>query len=110
MNEIELSCGLPPSPDFADLCVLAEDLGYSRMWIFDSAPLLAFEGHVTHLAERDRHLLLHVDVMAVVGDADSIRRKLDRLADAGFPEAIYTPTGPDVVRELRAFAAARTAE
>ena len=31
---IELSCGLPPSPDFSDLAVLAESLGYVRVWIF----------------------------------------------------------------------------
>ena len=28
------------------------------------------------------------------------------MAEAGFKEALYTPSGPDVVRELRAFAAA----
>ena len=35
MIDIELSCGLPPGPDFADLAVLAEELGYARVWIFD---------------------------------------------------------------------------
>jgi 5,10-methylenetetrahydromethanopterin reductase len=45
---MELSCGLPPSPDFADLCVLAEDLGYARAWIYDSAPL--WEDPFAHLA------------------------------------------------------------
>lgn len=34
----ELSCGFPPGPDFADLVVLAEELGYARAWVFDSAP------------------------------------------------------------------------
>src|SRR5215211_4190833 len=43
-----LSCGLPPGPDFADLAVLAEDLGYARVWIFDSAPL--WQDPFTHLA------------------------------------------------------------
>ena len=68
--------------------------------------LLTFEGHVTHLAERDVGLLEHIDVKTMVADADSIGRKLDRLADAGFCEVMYTPAGPDVARELRAFAAA----
>ena len=45
---IELSCGLPPGPDFADLAVLAEELGYARAWIFDSAPL--WEDPFVHLA------------------------------------------------------------
>ncbi len=75
----------------------------------DERHLLAFEGHVTHLAGRDIPLLEHIDVKTMVGDADSIRRKLDRLADAGFCEVMYTPTGPDVARELRAFAAAHGA-
>ena len=39
MVDIELSCGLPPGPGFADFAVLAEELGYARVWIFDSAPL-----------------------------------------------------------------------
>ena len=45
---IELSCGLPPGPDFSDLAIVAETLGYSRVWIFDSAPL--WEDPFVHLA------------------------------------------------------------
>src|ERR1700753_4090392 len=48
MAEIELSCGLPPGPQFADLAVHAEDLGYARVWVFDSAPL--WEDPFVHLA------------------------------------------------------------
>jgi 5,10-methylenetetrahydromethanopterin reductase len=44
----ELSCGLPPGPGFADLVVLAEELGYARAWIYDSAPL--WEDPFVHLA------------------------------------------------------------
>ncbi len=43
----------------------------------------------------------------MVGDPARIGRQLSRLAGMGFREIIYTPTGPDVPRELRAFAAAR---
>jgi 5,10-methylenetetrahydromethanopterin reductase len=71
--------------------------------------LLAFEGHVTHLAARDVPLLDHVDLGTMVGDSASIARKLGRLAQAGFCEVIYTPAGPDVARELRAFARAHRA-
>ena len=39
MSEIELSCALPPGPEFADLAALAESLGYARVWIYGSAPL-----------------------------------------------------------------------
>ena len=68
--------------------------------------LLTFEGHVTHLPERDRKLLEHIDVKTMVGDAARIGRQLARLADTGFQEIIYMPSGPDVPRELRAFASA----
>jgi 5,10-methylenetetrahydromethanopterin reductase len=76
----------------------------------DERHLLTFEGHVTHLADRDRPLLDHIDVRSMVSDAASIGRKLGRLADAGFREVMYTPTGPDVERELRAFAVARRSD
>lgn len=66
--------------------------------------LLTFEGHVTHLPDRDRPLLEHIDLKTMVGDAARIGRQLSRLAGSGFQEIIYTPTGPDVARELRAFA------
>ncbi len=48
MSALELSCGLPPGPEFAELAVLAEELGYDRVWIFDSAPL--WEDAFVHLA------------------------------------------------------------
>jgi len=54
--------------------------------------LLSFEGHVTHLTERDVNLLEHVDVegrtsnvlMMKVGGAAFIRDELARLGDAGY--------------------------
>jgi 5,10-methylenetetrahydromethanopterin reductase len=68
--------------------------------------LLTFEGHVTHLPARDRRLLEHIDVRTLVGDAARVGRQLSRFAGAGFREIIYTPSGPDPARELRAFASA----
>ncbi|WP_330307865.1 MULTISPECIES: hypothetical protein [unclassified Streptomyces] len=82
MRDLELSCGLPPGPDFAELVVLAEELGY------------------------ERRLLEHIDLTTMVGAAARVARQLSRLADAGFREVVHTPAGPDVARELRAFAAA----
>jgi 5,10-methylenetetrahydromethanopterin reductase len=69
--------------------------------------LLTFEGHVTHLPDRDRRLLEHIDVKNMVGEPERVGRWISRLGGFGFQEVIYTPTGPDVVRELRAFASAR---
>lgn len=73
--------------------------------------LLAFEGHVTHLAPRDHALLAQPGVGGaargeVVGDPAAVKARLAGLAAAGFAEVLYTPSGPDVARELRAFAAA----
>ncbi|GAX49422.1 hypothetical protein [Streptomyces olivochromogenes] len=42
----------------------------------------------------------------MVGDAARVGRSLARLADLGFREVVSTPSGPDVARELRAFATA----
>ena len=64
--------------------------------------LLTFEGHCTHLTERDVPLLDHIDDDTMVGDAETIRGALERLAKSGFQEVLYTPAGPDVARELRA--------
>jgi 5,10-methylenetetrahydromethanopterin reductase len=86
-----------------------------------------FEGHVTHLAERDRPLLKHLDVEGLnganaarpgpaaartmkIGDAASIRNHLAQLGNSGFREVMYTPSGPDIARELQAFAAAQHAQ
>jgi 5,10-methylenetetrahydromethanopterin reductase len=71
--------------------------------------LLTFEGHVTDLTERDRALLPHMSAKAaggIVGEPDVIATRLSQLGDAGYQEIIYTPTGPDISRELHAFAAA----
>jgi 5,10-methylenetetrahydromethanopterin reductase len=71
--------------------------------------LLTFEGHVTHLPERDVPLLDHIDCDTMVGDAQTIASKLRGLAEAGFAEVMYTPSGPDIGRELKAFAGAHQA-
>jgi len=78
----------------------------------DERYLLTFEGHCTHLVQRDLPLLEQPDAGGpargeIIGDPETVRRELDRLADAGFCEVMYNPSGPDVARELRAFAAAQ---
>jgi 5,10-methylenetetrahydromethanopterin reductase len=74
--------------------------------------LLTFEGHVTHLSERNRPLLEHLDVegrisnvlVMKVGEPSAMKQALARLAEAGHQEVIYDPSGPDVAREVEAFA------
>jgi len=74
-----------------------------------SRHLRTFEGHVTHLPDRDGMLLEHIDHTTMVGDLHSIRRCVGHLVGEGFSEVIYTPSGPDIARELTAFAAVRSA-
>lgn len=69
--------------------------------------LLTHEGHVTHLSPRDRPLVGESAGFPVrVGDPDSFRTALAQLAEQGVREVIYTPSGPDVARELKTFSAA----
>lgn len=68
--------------------------------------LYTFEGHVTDVLDRDVPLLDHIDTRMMVGDEAKTAARLQKLAAAGFCEAIYTPTGPDVARELTAMMSA----
>ncbi|MFZ0834989.1 MAG: LLM class flavin-dependent oxidoreductase, partial [Mycobacterium sp.] len=69
--------------------------------------LLTHEGHVTQLSERDRPLVEQTTGYPVkIGDADSLATALTELAAQGVREVIYTPSGPDVARELETFSAA----
>ena len=43
-----ISVGLPPQPDATDLAVLAEELGFARVWLYDSASI--YEDIWIHLA------------------------------------------------------------
>lgn len=42
----------------------------------------------------------------MVGTAERLDGRLERLGGYGFHEVVYTPTGPDIPRELEAFAEA----
>lgn len=72
--------------------------------------LAVHEGHATHVLERDRVVLDAAGdalrASAWVGTPDELRARAEAAAAAGVTELLYTPTGPDVARELRAFAAA----
>jgi 5,10-methylenetetrahydromethanopterin reductase len=39
MTAIQISCAFPPGPDVVEHARLAEDLGYERVWLFDSPAL-----------------------------------------------------------------------
>ena len=73
--------------------------------------LTVHRGHVTHVTDRDRAVLdlatpEQLASWGWVGEADAIRARVDTARSAGVVEILYTPTGPDIEREMRAFAAA----
>lgn len=74
--------------------------------------LAVHEGHVTHVMPRDRAVLDAAgDAVAGfgwVGSAAEVRARGEAAAASGVTELLYTPTGPDIERELRAFATALT--
>ena len=76
-----------------------------------SAPerhLAVHEGHVTDVTPRDRALLdaagQMITMLGWVGTRDQIRERAEAAIAAGATELMYTPAGPDVPRELRAWA------
>jgi 5,10-methylenetetrahydromethanopterin reductase len=72
--------------------------------------LAVHEGHATHVTDRDR---VAVDAagdllggFGWVGTVDDLHARADAAFAAGATELLYTPAGPDVAREMRAFASA----
>ena len=73
--------------------------------------LAVHEGHVTDVSARDRRILDAADDESIlgagwVGSSAAIAERVDDAAARGVTELLYTPAGPDVEREMRAFAAA----
>jgi 5,10-methylenetetrahydromethanopterin reductase len=72
--------------------------------------LSVHEGHLVSLTERDRPLLDAAGPAILnvgwTGDPASIRARFDAASDSGVLEVAYEPAGPDIARELAAFASA----
>ena len=73
--------------------------------------LAVHEGHVTDVTERDRPVLDAASAEALggtgwVGTADTVAANIEAAAARGVREVLFTPAGPDVPREMRAFAKA----
>lgn len=72
--------------------------------------LAVHEGHVSHVTDRDRPLVDGASEMLSgfgwVASADDVRARADAAFAVGATELLYTPAGPDLAHELRAFAAA----
>jgi 5,10-methylenetetrahydromethanopterin reductase len=72
--------------------------------------LAVHEGHATHVTDRDRAAVDAAgDLLGGfgwVGTVDDVRARAEAAFAAGATELLYTPAGPDVAREMRAFASA----
>jgi 5,10-methylenetetrahydromethanopterin reductase len=69
--------------------------------------LRTHEGHLTFLNALDRPVITGkiVEAFTFTGEASALRARLAQLADKGVTEVAYQPKGPDIARELTAFAA-----
>ena len=77
----------------------------------DRRHLAIHEGHVVELTDRDRAALAagattRIPDLTLTGTADDVRARVDAFAASGITELAYHPAGPDIERELRAFARA----
>jgi len=73
--------------------------------------LAVHEGHVTEVFGRDQAVLDLADESTLAGVGwtgtnASVKEKVSHASSVGVREILYTPAGPDVDREMRAFAAA----
>lgn len=72
--------------------------------------LAVHEGHVEAIPERERFLLDAAGPMLAQsgwsGDEGAVRARIEKAVAAGANEIVYMPAGPDIPRELRAFARA----
>jgi 5,10-methylenetetrahydromethanopterin reductase len=75
-----------------------------------SRHLAVHAGHLVEPNERDRghvqDLMELASRMSLTGSAGQVAAKLGALTSAGVTEVAYQPAGPDIPRELRAFASA----
>jgi 5,10-methylenetetrahydromethanopterin reductase len=76
------------------------------------AHLLVHQGHCVQVAPHDDELVRDAGYQAftrqftITGTQGEVAAKISALIEAGASEILYLPAGPDVPRELRAFAAA----
>jgi 5,10-methylenetetrahydromethanopterin reductase len=67
-----------------------------------------WDGSLVQLSDRDRRYITAAAAASLTftGRPDAVRRRLEALAEQGVTEIVYQPCGPDIPRELTAFAAA----
>jgi 5,10-methylenetetrahydromethanopterin reductase len=94
------------------------DLPGGAEWLMDleseydeaDRPWAVHEGHMIAVSERDREVVAQAGPAILqsgwTGDAEHVHARATAARDGGVTELVFGPTGPDVERELAAFAAA----
>jgi 5,10-methylenetetrahydromethanopterin reductase len=76
----------------------------------DERHLAIHEGHLVKANPRDEpyvtDLIPLASAASLTGTAEQVSARVGELAAVGFTEVVYQPAGPDIERELRAFASA----
>jgi 5,10-methylenetetrahydromethanopterin reductase len=77
----------------------------------DRRHLAIHEGHLVETSDRDRAALAAgtsslIPAFTLTGTAEEVRQRVEAFAAIGVTEIAYQPAGPDITRELEAFAAA----
>lgn len=78
----------------------------------EEAHLFIHRGHCVQVAPHDEEIIRNPDYLAfsrqftITGTQAEVAAKIEGLVESGASEILYLPAGPDVPRELRAFAAA----
>lgn len=77
----------------------------------DERHLVLHKGHLTSVSELDARLIPREAITQVsfTGTVAELRRRCDELITMGITELVFQPAGPDVPRELAAFARLATA-
>jgi alkanesulfonate monooxygenase SsuD/methylene tetrahydromethanopterin reductase-like flavin-dependent oxidoreductase (luciferase family) len=124
---LRLACLLAPGPQTIEHALLAEALGYDRVWLADSPALwqdiwarMALVAEHTHRVQLGTAVLIpslrHVVTQAAAcvdmtakqlsftGTASELRERLATMEAQGATEGMFGTMGADVPRELRAFA------
>jgi 5,10-methylenetetrahydromethanopterin reductase len=74
----------------------------------DERHLAVHEGHLVALTDGDRPLLAAAGAQILntgwTGDRASVSARMDTVGAEGITEVVYGPAGPDINRELTAFA------
>src|SRR3954453_5569371 len=107
---MEVSCAFPTALDSPDNIALAEQLGYARAWVYDTAQQSPDVWMTLALAaERTERIGLGPGERATLsGTPGAIRDRIAELAAHGVTEIVYQLCGPDLRGELERFLAAAT--